>query len=88
MIYFVHIFNPISGRGVVFIHPSGFSGISPKRLELRGCNFLTFPKTKLGVFPENFKSISLPGAAPGHRKVGGPIREASHLGEDHNADVL
>ena len=40
------------------------------------------------MFPENFKSISLPGAAPGHRKVGGPIRETSHLGEDHNADVL
>ena len=43
----------------------------------------------MGIFPENFKSITLPGAAPGHRKVvGGPIREASHLGEDHNADVL
>ena len=50
--------------------------------------FSTFRKTKLGIFSENFKSITLPGAAPGHRKVGDPIREASHLGEDHNADVL
>ena len=40
------------------------------------------------MFPEIFMSITLPGAAPGHRKVGGPIREASYLGVDHNSDVL
>ena len=79
------LLNPISGRGVVFIHPSGFSGISPKPLKLRCWNFLTFPKTKLGTFPENFKFITLPGAAPEHWELGGPIREASHLGEDHDA---
>ena len=50
--------------------------------------FFIFPYTKLGTFHENFNSITLPGAAPGHRKLGGPIREASHLGEDHDADVL
>ena len=49
--------------GVVFIHPSGFLEISPKRPELRCWNFLNFPKTKLGTFSENFKSIPLPGAA-------------------------
>ena len=27
-------------------------------------------------------------AAPGHRKLGGPIREASLLGEDHDADLI
>ena len=43
---------------------------------------LTFPRTKLDTFSENFKSISLPGAAAGHRKLGGPNREASHLGEE------
>ena len=32
--------------------------------------------------------ITSPGAAPGHRKSGGPIREASHEGEDQDADVL
>ena len=47
-----------------------------------------FLKSKLGTFSENFKSITLPGAAPGHRKLGGPVREASHLGEDHDSDVL
>ena len=50
--------------------------------------FSDFPKTKLGTFSENFKSITLPGLTPGHRKLGEPIREASHLGEDHDADVL
>ena len=49
---------------------------------------MTFPRTKLGIFSENFKSIPLPGAAPGHRKLGGPNREESHLGEDHDADVI
>ena len=42
----------------------------------------------IGIFPKNFKSITLPGAAPENQKLRGPIREASHLGEDHNADVL
>ena len=47
-----------------------------------------FLKSKLGTFSENFKSITLPGAAPGHRKLGGPVREASHLGEDQDVNVL
>ena len=42
----------------------------------------------MGIFPENFKSITLSGAAPEHRNLGGPYREASHLGKDHGADVL
>ena len=40
------------------------------------------------MISERFKLITLPGAAPGHRKMGVPIREASHLGEDHDVDVL
>ena len=52
---------------------------------LKVCNF---SKTMLGIFTENFKSINLPGAAPGHRKLAGSIRQASHLGEEHDADVL
>ena len=51
-------------------------------------NFFTFLKTKLGTFPENFKLISLSGAVPGHGESGGPIREASHLVKDHDADAL
>ena len=35
------------------------------------------------TFTESLKSITLPGAAPGHRKLGGAIREASHMGEYH-----
>ena len=81
-------FNPISGRGGGVIHPSGF-----RRYLVNGWIYdaeicLTFPWTKLGTFSENFKLIDLPGAAPRHRELGGPIREASRLGEDHNADVL
>ena len=49
---------------------------------------MTFSRTKLGTFSENFKYIDLPEAAPEHRKLGGPIGEASHLGEDDDADVL
>ena len=49
--------------------------------------FFTFPSAKLGTFLENFKEITLPGAASRHRKLG-PIREASHFGEDHDGDVL
>ena len=42
----------------------------------------------MGTFCENFKSVDLPGAVPGHRELGGSIGEASPLGEDHDADVL
>ena len=44
-------------------------------------------RTKLGILSENVQSIILPGTAPGHRKLGGPLSEASHLGEDHDAYV-
>ena len=45
---------------------------------------------KCKVFSVSFRLLNLktlPGAAPGQRKLRGPIREASHLGEDHDADV-
>ena len=50
--------------------------------------FLLFLKLNWAYFLKISSRITLPGATPGHRKVGGPFREASHLGEDHNADVL
>ena len=49
---------------------------------------MTFPKTKLGIFPENFKLITVIGAVPEHRKLGGPIRKVSLLGEHYDADAL
>ena len=51
--------NSISGGwgGGGGIYPSGFSEISPKRLELRSWNFLS-SKTNLGIFSENFKLIT------------------------------
>ena len=73
----IYLVSPISGRGVVFIHPSGFSCISPKRFELGSWNFLTFPKTNLGILPENVKLIAAPGAVPGHGNSGGDIRKVS-----------
>ena len=63
--------------GVVFIHPSGFSQISPKRFELGSWHFLTFTKTNLDIFPENSKLIAAPGAVPGHGNLGGDIRKVS-----------
>ena len=56
------VLNPISGRGVVFIHPSGFFGDISETAGATKLKFSdTFPKTKLGIFPDNFKSITLPG---------------------------
>ena len=46
---------------------------------------MTFPKTKLGIFPENFMLITVTGAVP---EFGGPIRNASLLGEQYDADAL
>ena len=63
--------------GVAFIHLSGFSEISPKRLELGSRNFLTFPKTNLGILPENFKLLAATGTVPGHGNLGGDIRKVS-----------
>ena len=45
---------------------------------------------KCKVFSVSFRLLNLktlPGAAPGQWKLGGPIRETSYLGEDHDADV-
>ena len=39
--------------------------------------FLTFPKTNLGIFPENFKLIAATGTGPGHGNLGGDIRKVS-----------
>ena len=49
---------------------------------------MTFPKTKLGIFPENFRLITVTGAVPGHRELVGPIRKVSLLGEHYDADAL
>ena len=49
---------------------------------------MTFPQTKLGIFPENFKLIPVTGAVPAHRSLGGPIRKVSLLGEHYAADAL
>ena len=49
---------------------------------------MTFPKFKLGTFLENFKLITVIGAVPGHRELGGPIQEVSLLGEHYDADAL
>ena len=48
---------------------------------------MTFPKTKLGIFPKNFKLITITGAVPWHRELGGPIRKVSLLGEHYDADA-
>ena len=55
---------------------------------LKFSDFLELNWTHSLKISDSLTSIALPGAAPGHRKLGGPIREASHLGEDHDADVL
>ena len=49
---------------------------------------MTFPKTKLGIFPENVKLITVTGAVPEHRKFGGPLRKVSILGEHYDTDAL
>ena len=49
---------------------------------------MTFPKTKLGIFPGNFKLITVTGLVSGHRELGGPIRKVSLLGEHYDADAL
>ena len=49
---------------------------------------MTFPKTKLGIFPEIFKLIAATGAVPEHRESGGLIREVSFLGEHYDVDAL
>ena len=49
---------------------------------------MTFPKTKLGIFPENLKLITVTGAVPGHRELGDPIPKVSLLGEHYDADAL
>ena len=38
---------------------------------------MNFPKTNLGIFPENFKLIAATGAVPGHGNLGGDIRKVS-----------
>ena len=82
--------NPVSGRS------QGVSSSTPQVVGgylLNGWSYaynveIFWLFTKLGKCLENFKSITLSEAAPGHRKLEGPIREASHLGDDHDADVL
>ena len=49
---------------------------------------MTFPRTKLGIFPENFKLITVTGAVPGHREMGVRIRKVSLLGEHYHAYAL
>ena len=49
---------------------------------------MTFPKTKLGIFPENFKLIAVTGAVPEHQELGGPLRKVSLLGEHYDTDAL
>ena len=49
---------------------------------------MTLPRTKLGMFPENFKLIAVTVAVPEHRELGGPIRKVSLLGEHYDTDVL
>ena len=49
---------------------------------------MTFPKTKLSIFPENFKLITVTGAVPEHRELGGPLRKVSLLGEHYHTDEL
>ena len=49
---------------------------------------MTFPNTKLGIFPENFKLITVTGAVPEHRELGGPLRKVSLLGERYDTDAL
>ena len=68
--------NPISG-----INISETAGA-------RILNFMTFPKTKLGIFPGNFKLITVTGAFPEHRELGGPLRKVSLLGEHYDTDAL
>ena len=50
--------------------------------------FLTFPKTKLAYSLKNFKLISVTGAVPEHRELGGPLRKVSLLGEHYDTDAL
>ena len=38
---------------------------------------MTFPKTNLGIYPENFKLIAATGAVPEHDNLGGDIRKVS-----------
>ena len=49
---------------------------------------MTFSKTKLGICPENFKLITVTGAVPEHRELGGPIHKVSLLREHYDADAL
>ena len=49
---------------------------------------MTFPETRLGIFPENLKLITVTGAVPEHQELGGPLRNVSFLGEHYDADTL
>ena len=49
---------------------------------------MTFPKTKLGIFSENFKLITVTGVVPEHRELGGPLRKVSLLAEHYDTDAL
>ena len=49
---------------------------------------MTFSKTKLDIFATNFKLITVTGAVPEHRKLGGPLRKVSLLGEHNDTDAL
>ena len=49
---------------------------------------MTFPETKLGIFPEKFKLITVTGTVPEHRELGGPNRKVSLSGEHCDADAL
>ena len=49
---------------------------------------MSFPKTKLDIFPENFKLITVTRAVPEHREFGGPLRNVSLLGEHYDTDAL
>ena len=49
---------------------------------------MTFPKTKLGMLPDNFKLIAVTGTVPEHRELGGPFRKVNLLGEHYDTDAL
>ena len=54
----------------------------------RMLKFCDFPKTKLGIFPENFRLITVTGTVPEHRELGGPLRKVSLLGKHYDTDAL
>ena len=49
---------------------------------------MTFSKTKLGIFPENFKLITVTETIPEHRKLAGPLSKVSLLGEHYDTAAL